>query len=172
MFYLHATIGTLPPMDLDELLCTQGQIFLRNLRLPGEFSIDIIRHIKKGKKEPKSTVSKLGKNKQRTEQTCLALRTCSRLEGSIPCPEHETKTKSVSCPVCSIFTCKIYIRMISIININTEFMSSTRLVKNSLLFCSFLFSHCCNLAEQDLKTSNERIYTIQVLFILPKKQYN
>lgn len=36
-FYKHKTKVTLPAMDPDELLCTQDQIFLRNLHLPEEF---------------------------------------------------------------------------------------------------------------------------------------
>jgi hypothetical protein len=47
--------------------------------------------------------------KKRKEQdqkivlTLLAFRTCSLLVGSTPNPVHETKMKSVSCPVCTTF---------------------------------------------------------------------
>lgn len=37
------------------------------------------------------------------ELTLLARKTCSRLVGSIPDPVHDTKTKSVSCPVCKFY---------------------------------------------------------------------
>lgn len=94
--------------------------------------------------------------------TLLALRTCSRLEGSIPSPEHETKTKSVSCPVCDIFTCRTYIRMRSIINItavkNINYLDA--LLSSNL---GSVFLHWWHQAEQDPEKSNGRMYVIQLL---------
>jgi hypothetical protein len=146
-------------MDPDELSYIQGQIFSRNLHLPGEFGIDVTKHNKKenNRHKKESIHNYVKENKQRKEPTLLALRTCSRLEGSIPKPEHETKTKSVSCPVCSIFTCKIYIRMISIINTTAE-------QKNMMSRCLFkessfvLYFHITGIKQ----ASNERMFTVLV----------
>lgn len=46
-FYQHKTKVTLPAKDPDELSCTQGQIFSRNLHLPEEFGFKVTKHTKK-----------------------------------------------------------------------------------------------------------------------------
>lgn len=89
--------------------------------------------------------------------TLLALRTCSRLEGSIPSPEHETKTKSVSCPVC-----RIYIKIWSIINITEKNKSSRCLVKQSFMFY-FL---------QIVGTKQNKIYKKAMQERMPYKYYS
>lgn len=43
------------------------------------------------------------KEESEEDLTLFARKTCSRLVGSIPDPVHDTKTKSVSCPVCKIY---------------------------------------------------------------------
>jgi hypothetical protein len=65
----------------------------------GNFMKENITHVSKGKNENFLTIVKGIKENNRL--TLLALRTCSLLVGSIPNPVHETKIKSVSCPVCN-----------------------------------------------------------------------